>query len=482
MDIVSLHSIEEAAQLFSDTLHNTAKKCMPVKTISVRQCDKPWITEEIKQMIRNKNKLHKKAKIFNTDQSWKSFRQIRNDLTYAIRKRKLDYLQDLDNRASSSATFGTKNWWKLVKSFMSNKGSDPNVIPPLEKDGVTYYINKEKATILNQFFINQSTTEDNDDVPDVPEVLTSINQIHLSVEEVKNTLTKLSTAKATGPDQIHSIIFKNRAGIISEPLTFLFNRSLNEGIFPTVWKTAHVTPIHKKGNKEQCTNYLPISLLSCVGKTLEKCVHRHVSNYLNANQIITPSQSGFTPKDSTVYHLLSIYDDFCKSFDSEITTQAIFFDISKAFDKVWHRGLLRKLQAIGIRGTLLHWFENYLAGRKQAVVLHGSRSDYLTVPAGVPQGSVLGPLLFLIYINDIVEDIESVIKLFADDSSMYLCLENPHIRAEILNNDLEKIMQWANKWKIEFNERNTELINITRNKNHKFQSLNFWKDYFRRHS
>ena len=198
-----------------------------------------------------------------------------------------------------------------------------------------------------------------------------------------------------------------------------------------------------------------------------------MSNYLNANQIITPSKTGFTPKDSTVYQLLSIYDDFCKSFDSEMTTQAIFFDISKAFDKIWHRGLLLKLKAVGIRGTLLHWFENYLAERKQAVVLHSSRSDYLTVPAGVPQGSVVGPLLFCIYINDIVEDIESVIKLFADDTSMYLCLENPHIRADILNNDLEKIMQWANKWKIEFNERKTELMNITRNKNHQFQSLSF---------
>ena len=102
-----------------------------------------------------------------------------------------------------------QNWWKLVKSFMSNRGSDPDVIPPLEKEGVTHYTNKEKTTILNQFFINQSTTEDNDDVPDVPELLTSINQINLSVEEVKNTLTKLSIAKATGPDQIHNIIFKN---------------------------------------------------------------------------------------------------------------------------------------------------------------------------------------------------------------------------------------------------------------------------------
>ena len=171
-----------------------------------------------------------------------------------------------------------------------------------------------------------------------------------------------------------------------------------------------------------------------------------------------------------MYQLLCIYDDFCKSFDSEITTQAIVFDMYKAFDKVWHRGLLRKLQAIGIIGTLLHWFENYLAERKQAVVLHGRRSDYLTVPTGVPQGSVLGPLLSLIYMNDIVENIESVIKLFADDISMYLCLENPHIRTELLHNDLEKIMQCADNWKIEFDERKRELMNITRNKNHQFQT------------
>ena len=132
---------------------------------------------------------------------------------------------------------------------MSNKGSDPDVIPLLEKDGVTYYANKEKATILNQFFINQSTIEDNDDVPDVPELLTNINQIHLSVEEVKNTLTKLSTANATGPDQIHNIIFKNSAGIISEPLTFLFNRPLNEGIFPQSGKQHTLHQFIKRGTK-----------------------------------------------------------------------------------------------------------------------------------------------------------------------------------------------------------------------------------------
>ena len=163
----------------------------------------------------------------------------------------------------------------------------------------------------------------------------------------------------------------------------------------------------------------------------EKDKNKNVSNYLNANQIITPSQAGFTPNDSTVYQLLSPYDDFCQSLDSEITTQVIFFHVSEAFDKVWHRGLLRKLHAIGIRGTLLNRFKNCLAECKQAVVLHGSGSDYLTVPAGVPQGYVVGPLLFLIYINGSVENIESVIKLFADNSSMYLGLENPQTRGEI---------------------------------------------------
>ena len=253
----------------------------------------------------------------------------------------------------------------------------------------------------------------------------------------------------------------------------MFNRSLAEGIVPTVWKTAHVSPIHKKGNKELCTNYRPISLLSCIGKCLEKCVQQHLFDYLKTYHIITCSQSGFIPKDSTVYQLLSIYDDLCKSFDNNIVTQAISFDISKAFDRVWHRGLIRKLYAVGVRNNLLTWFQDYLRNRKQAVVLHGSISEYRNVSAGVPQGSVLGPLLFLIYINDIVVNIESTIKLFADDTSMYLSLNDYDERAEILNNDLQKITTWAETWKVTFNETKTELLNIARGRNNHYPPLYF---------
>ena len=248
---------------------------------------------------------------------------------------------------------------------------------------------------------------------------------------------------------------------IEEPLTKLFNKSLNECKFPSQWKLAYITPIYKKGPKELCNNYRPVSLLSCVGKVFERCVYKHIFNYLNENALLTPLQSGFIPGDSTVNQLLRIYNDLCLSFDSGVTTQAVYFDISKAFDKVWHRGLLTKLQAIGIRGKLLDWFCNYLSGRLQSVVIKGESSEIKTIQAGVPQGSVLGPLLFLIYINDIVDNIESVIKLFADDTSMSLALKDPTIRADILNRDLNKISEWAIRWKVKFNDEKTELLNFT---------------------
>ena len=160
------------------------------------------------------------------------------------------------------------------------------------------------------------------------------------------------------------------------------------------------------------------------------------------NNIITPSQSGFLSGDSTVNQLLCIYENLCSNFDQKITTQSgFFFNISRAFDRVWHRGFLLKLESVGVRGKLLKWFN--LSGRVQTLVIKGEKSAEKTVPSGVPQGAVLGPLSFLIFINDIVYKIESVIKLFADDTSMSLGLTNPNIRAEILMSDLDKINEWA---------------------------------------
>ena len=187
-------------------------------------------------------------------------------------------------------------------------------------------------------------------------------------------------------------------------------------------------------------------------------MHKYVFNFFRDNAVITSLQSGFIPGDSTVNQLADIYNTFCKALDDGKEVRAIFCDISKAFDRVWHNGLIHKLRNVGIVGTLLNWFTDYLSNRKQRVVLPAAASDWTQIYAGVPQGSVLGPLLFLIYINDIVENINACIRLFADDTSLYLIVENPIEAAEKLNSDLAKVHAWASKWLVTFNPSKTESL------------------------
>ena len=215
-----------------------------------------------------------------------------------------------------------------------------------------------------------------------------------------------------------------------------------------MWKHANVTPIFKKGDKQLIKNYRPISLLPICGKILEKVIFNNLYSYLHTNNLITKNQSGFCPGDYTTNQLLYLLDEIHQAFDSRksLEVRAVFLDISKAFDNVWHDGLILKLEQNGISGNLLKLFQNYLSNRKQRVVLNGSYSDYSSVQSGVPQGFVLGPLLFLIYINDLESNMKSNVKFFADDT-----MKNPEISAKCLHHDLEVIHQWAHQWKLEFN-------------------------------
>ena len=462
IDLVSSDTVDTAAELFSTKIMDIGKSCMPAKTITVRENDAPWITEEIKKRIRKKKKIHSLAKTLNSVWIWNLFNRLRNELVDIIRNRREEYEKDLETKINSQVNFGNKDWWKIVNHFFNKQVSSD--IPPLQdtdKDELIYSPDK-KAELFNSFFVKQSCINGaDDDPPDIQDNGLVAPAMMFTHELVYNILKDLDQRKAVGPDLVHNKLLVKAKGIISGPLAQLFNRSLDEATFPKLWKTAHVTPIHKKGDKSLCTNYRPISLLSCVGKVMEKCIQKHVFSYLKENSLLTVSQSGFIPGDSTTYQLLSIYDDFCKALDQRCNTQALFFDISKAFDKVWHRGLIKKLNSIGIKGPLLNWFSNYLNNRHQAVVIKGKISSYKTVNAGVPQGSVLGPLLFLIYINDIVDDIESLVKLFADDTSMYLSLNDADRRTAILNSDIQKITSWSQTWKVDFNPNKTELLTIS---------------------
>ncbi len=277
-----------------------------------------------------------------------------------------------------------------------------------------------------------------------------------------DAISYIDSSKASGPDSVSPRLLKEGINELSRPLARLFNKLISSSIFPQSWKLANVTPIYKKSNPSDPTNYRPISLLSCIGKLMERCIHKHLYNYLSDNNILSQYQSGFIRGDSTTNQLIYIYNDICQALDAGKEVRVVFCDISKAFDRVWHKGLLAKLSSIGISGSLLNWFSSYLSSRKQRVVLRNSNSDWKDINAGVPQGSILGPLLFLIYINDIVEEINSNIRLFADDTSLYIVVDDPNTASRMLNDDLIKIHNWSKRWLVDFNPSKTETLLISR--------------------
>ena len=238
---------------------------------------------------------------------------------------------------------------------------------------------------------------------------------------------------------------------VSIPSKMIFEKSLMCGNFPSGWKLANIQPIHKKASRQIKSNYRPISLLPVCSKVFEKIIFDDLYKFLNENNLISSLQSGFRPGDSTINQLLSITTEIYEAFENFEEVRAAFLDISKAFDKVWHEGLLFKLKQNGISGNLYVFMESYLSDRKQRVVLNGLESGWKNVLSGVPQGSVLGPLLFLIYINDLSDGIISKMRLFADDSSLFATVTDINLTHSQILDDLNTITNWAKQWKMQFN-------------------------------
>ena len=245
-------------------------------------------------------------------------------------------------------------------------------------------------------------------------LIKKIEHLPIQCGEILSLIRNLNPNKATGSDGISGQMLLLCDNSVVLPLKVILQNILVPSSFPDMWKLANVIPIFKKGDKQLIKNYRPISLLPICGKIFENIIFNNLYNYLNTNNLITKNQSGFRPGDSTTNQLLYLVNEIHKAFDDpkSLEVRAVFLDISKAFDKVWHDGLLFKLNQNGISGGLLKLFENYLHNRKQRVVLNGSYSAYSSIESGVPQGSVLGPLLFLVYINDLESNINSNIKFF----------------------------------------------------------------------
>ena len=300
---------------------------------------------------------------------------------------KSEYYTNISKKILSE-NHGSKNYWNLVKSLMNSDSTDSRAIPPLQIDEDLICDDKQKAEIFNEYFCSQSDlNDDGKDIPFIPDRLTDeLHQIRINECEVEDVLKILDTSKATGPDLINPRLLKEAASILKYPLCKLFNLSLETSTFPSDWKNANVTPVFKKNSPSDFTNYRPISLISVIGKVMERCVYKHIYNYLLENNIISTHQSGFTQGDSAINQLLNITNEFGRALDQGKEIRVIFCDISKAFDRVWHRGLLRKLESIGIKGSLLKWVQNYLLDRKQRVVINNLSSNWHRVKAGVPQG------------------------------------------------------------------------------------------------
>ncbi|CAB4020537.1 Hypothetical predicted protein [Paramuricea clavata] len=250
---------------------------------------------------------------------------------------------------------------------------------------------------------------------------------------------------------------------IAPSLCTLFNHSLRIGRFPAEWKNADVTPVHKKDNKEPAENYRPISLLPIVSKVMERCVCNRF--YSHVSHLITSLQHGFMRNRSCVTQLLSVLHSIGKSLDQNTQTDILYVDFAKAFDCVDHVILIEKLKWYGVTGNLLNWFTDYLSDRSQRVVIEGVASRYLPVTSGVPQGSIVGPLLFVIFINDLPDIIQEQTRtgLFADDTKLYRSVKSPS-DCESLQHDISNLNNWSHNSNMKFNASKCKVLTITRKK------------------
>jgi len=447
-------SVQVSWSTFTEKLTKIIEQNIPKCAVRLQRRQNPYIDTETAKAIRDKKSKWIKYRHCKNHLTYNNFKIARNKVTDCIRKSKYKYEKNIAENAKQNP----KLFWKYVRS----KSKTITGINGMEINGEKTTDDKIIAEEFNRHFISVFTQE-NDQIPEpVFRAESEIEDTDINAEIITKLIQEINPNKSQGPDNIHPRLIKECKDSISKHLTHIFRKSLDEGILPTQWKQANVTAIFKAGKKTSVENYRPISVTPICCRLMEKIIRNTLVNHLEQNNILSKNQHGFRKAKSCSTQLLECIEEWTQSLDENHEVDIIYLDFKAAFDKVPHKRLLRKMLSLGIKGKLYKWIENFLTNRQQRVVTNGIESSWGPVTSGVPQGSVLGPVLFLIYINDLPEALDCTVKLFADDTKIYTNINTPSDE-EKLQNNIFNACEWAIKWQMIFNVKKCKTMHIGKN-------------------
>ena len=438
---------------------------VPMRTVVSRSKNNKWMTSALHKLSRKRKRLFCAAKRSRSPTDWSVYTKFRNKCTDAFRKAKADYFARRISHLER-CTDGSQRWWRIAKD-LARLNPSKNSIPDLDDGGTLVSSEQDKAELLAQHFAKQCTYHDSDgDHCGAPFPLTGSHpKFDFQPVPQKVTLFKLKhlpVSKATADPLLSNRTLRECAPCISSSITYLFNLSLSTNVFPSEWKQAIVTPLFKqRGNSSNPSNYRPVSLLHAVGKVLDSIVSECLLNYLLEHSLINDHQHGFLRERSTVTQLIYVINKWIRAMDSGHYHYAVFMDFMKAFDRVWHAGLLHKLLQCGVSIKSIPWFSSYLSQRSLRVRVGKTFSNPYSITAGVPQGSHLGPILFLVFINDLPQSVGVPMELFADDALLnFQCSLSDPLSSRDLQSAIEQAESWALSWHGRFGHSKTKILRV----------------------
>jgi hypothetical protein len=452
---------------FKNTLMSSAKAFIPA-TVNVARKKKPNriypINKDTKLLINRKHRLWTRFQETRDVKVHAEFKKIRNLVRKETRKIATTFQSDI----AHSCKKNPKKFWQFINSKSKTVRTIGNIIINDVSGNSNILENDlDKANAFNEYFINVCASVPSQAVDNLAQIMpnNSMDELLFSEDSVLSKLNKLKTNTSPGPDLIHPKILYEMRDIVSPYLYNIFQQSLIQGYLPTDWKSSSVTVIHKKGKRDNVGNYRPISLTSICCKTLESIIKDNIVYYFKSNNLFSKFQYGFINGRSVLIQLLKVLDDWTSSIDDGNQVDVVYTDFEKAFDRISHKHLISKLLSYGINDKLVTWISSFLFNRTQCVKINGVYSSKSIVTSGVPQGSVLGPLLFVIYINDLPDVCRafSSLFLFADDAKMYRTLQCDTDYL-LLQDCCNLVSNWSRQWCMNLNVDKCKVLSITAKK------------------